>query len=73
MLHSLPSNASGAMSLYESAIQDCKDMDDAPFVDTWPQEGHPSSWTATPQEDNDCLTFKRMLPRLGPKPPPPGT
>jgi hypothetical protein len=26
------------------------------------------SWVAEPQDDNECLTFKRMLPNLGPKP-----
>ena len=36
------------------ADQDCKDE--------WDR------WEAQAQEDNECLTFKRMLPRLGPKP-----
>lgn len=47
--------------------QDYKDMCEVDGDDAaW------DSWTAEHQDDNQCLTFKRMLPKLGPKPPPPG-
>jgi hypothetical protein len=41
-------------SPYDATDQDCKDEWD--------------SWEAQAQEGNECLTFKRMLPQLGPKP-----
>jgi hypothetical protein len=68
-----PININAAtMSFQLQAEQDCKDMDDAPFADTLPMDDT-ESWTASPQTDNECLTFRRMLPKLGPKPPPSST
>lgn len=60
------------MSFQNAVDQDCKEMDDAPYLDTLPRSDEDMEWSATPQDDNSCLTFKRMLPRLGPKPPPAG-
>jgi hypothetical protein len=38
------------------------------FADAKEPEGGWDDWAAEPQDGNECLTFKRMLPKLGPKP-----
>ena len=55
-------------SFADTVDQDCKDMDGTPSSDVLPikTKEDAEAWMAMPQEDNDCLTFKRLLPKLGP-------